>query len=62
MGGTASVVPSDLLLGPNNKEKKMGRHNGGRPSLREANSSAGFARIEQFMLQVDSTEKGMFNE
>jgi len=40
----------------------MGRHNGGRPSLREANSSAGFARIEQFMLQVDSTEKGMFNE
>ena len=54
-------MPSDLLLGPNNKEKKMGRH-GGRPSLREANSSAGFARIEQFMLQLDSTEKGMFNE
>ena len=54
-------MPSDLLLGPNNKEKKMGRQR--RPSsLREANSSAGFARIEQFMLQLDSTEKGMFNE
>jgi hypothetical protein len=38
----------------------MGRH-GGRPSLSEANSPAGFARIEQFMSQVDSTEKGMFN-